>query len=377
MNQIHKIHQHLEKSLSRVNAVKSVVIFRDRLVVVHIQTNQLEIGLDITEDSEIYMVFRSNRSHELVADHINRKIDKRIRIVPQSDDIEEFIEIVPANTVLQNVIAIVEKIIAIERDSFRYLLDSVRHLEGIIRQEQFQNNRELCRDMAEFFRDRSLGIPQTLNAIRTDRRSIARYGDGEIKSMATATGCRFQQHDWKLMQELRDIAATKSDLIVCLPSLMSEDHFWQGFWPLFWPACSFYFKQDVYGDSMVTRPEAFLFYGQQTASQWMDVWRDLNICFVTGTGSRLNGDHVLFSTAKDFDYVYSKNVDAYEEIDTTLEKCMDLKKPDIYLIALGPAGTALASRLQKEGKWALDIGHLNNSYDMVFHNSPKPEKLIR
>lgn len=58
-----------------------------------------------------------------------------------------------------------------------------------------------------------------------------------------------------------------------------------------------------------------------------------------------------------------------------MEKCLQEKEVDMFLIALGPTGTVLASRLFHKNLRALDIGHLNNSYDTVFLNSVRPESL--
>lgn len=48
---------------------------------------------------------------------------------------------------------------------------------------------------------------------------------------------------------------------------------------------------------------------------------------------------------------------------------------DLFLIALGPAGTVLSARLTDKEKIAYDIGHLTNSYDTVFSGAAVPEQL--
>jgi hypothetical protein len=193
--------------------------------------------------------------------------------------------------------------------------------------------------------------------------------------MVTNKGCIFQKHDWKLMQELRDISAQNNNLMVCYPGLLIEDDFWNNFWSEFWPKCKFYLNQDRLGDAMITRPEAFYFYGQQIVDLWKAIWEGKNICFVTGESSRLNAEHLIFSNIRSAQHILTKNNDAYTFIDDIFQQCIVKKDVDMFLIALGPTGTALAARLHQYGLRGLDIGHLNNSYDTVFLNKARPEQI--
>lgn len=375
MIQLSELFVEIEQKLTQLRAVRSVRIYRDALVVVDVASGSMQAGLDVTVDGDVFLVARTSETLETLSKHLNRRLGGRSKIVESGKSITALSTAKFSNSITDTLIDLVNEIVAIEQNPSRFLAINNQHMEALAKQAKLQGYRELCIDMSDYLKDRLIGIPSTLKLIKDEQRSVARFGDGEIKTMVTATGCRFQKHDWVLMQELRDIVGTKSDLLVCFPSLMSEDIFWQKFWPEFWPACRYYLNQDIIGDSMVTRPEAFYFYGKKVAEQWMNVWSGKNVCFVTGESSRMNGNHILFSTAKSSTYVHSKNNDAFEEIYATLEKCLAQKEADVFLIALGPTGTALASRLQREGKWAIDIGHLNNSYDMLFNNAPKPEKV--
>ena len=70
-----------------------------------------------------------------------------------------------------------------------------------------------------------------------------------------------------------------------------------------------------------------------------------------------------------------KNKNAYDDIGQLTEQCLMKENIDLFLIALGPAGTVLSARLTDKEKIAYDIGHLTNSYDTVFSGAAVPEQL--
>ncbi|EGT3623276.1 DUF1792 domain-containing protein, partial [Morganella morganii] len=51
------------------------------------------------------------------------------------------------------------------------------------------------------------------------------------------------------------------------------------------------------------------------------------------------------------------------------------KDINIFLIASGSVGTVLSARLAENNRIALDIGHLTNSYDVVYEGKESPEQL--
>lgn len=78
--------------------------------------------------------------------------------------------------------------------------------------------------------------------------------------------------------------------------------------------------------------------------------------------------HIIWWSLRSFKVLYT-------EIDDVMKQCIEQKQVDLFLIALGPTGTVLAARLHHRGFRALDIGHLNNSYDTVFLNQMRPEQI--
>ena len=74
--------------------------------------------------------------------------------------------------------------------------------------------------------------------------------------------------------------------------------------------------------------------------------------------------------------ILGKATNAFDELNILKAQAIEKKdNVDIYLIALGQTGTILAAELAEEGLWALDVGHLPNSYDNIFNSKATPENL--
>ena len=50
-------------------------------------------------------------------------------------------------------------------------------------------------------------------------------------------------------------------------------------------------------------------------------------------------------------------------------------RQELYLVALGPAGTLVTALLARMGRWAIDVGHISNSWTTVFAGGKWPESL--
>lgn len=362
---------------SQYKVIEKIEIYRE-VVFLELKTDLLALAIECRTDGKIEIVFRNNETQQRFSIHFAYPFSKGVIVFEKGVCINphfanlSLAQAVTLSDTLAKVAFIIERCLEVEKNATLWLGHFLKkHQETVA--VQTRNN--IVFNMVEHMQPRLLSMLDTMKKIRDEELSIARFGDGEIKSMLTKTGCGFQDHDWKLMRELRDITSEKSDLLVCYPSIMSEEPWWHNFWSRYWAECKFYLQKDTYGDSFISRPEAFYQYGEEIATIWKEIWNGKQVCFITGAGSRLNAQHTIFNTIKDSKHIYSKSRNAYDDIDNVMEKCKTVKNVDMFLIALGPTGTVLAHRLYKLGYRALDIGHLNNSYDTVFNNAPRPERL--
>ena len=106
---------------------------------------------------------------------------------------------------------------------------------------------------------------------------------------------------------------------------------------------------------------------------WRDVWEAKEVVIVTGENSRFVLEPALFDNVKSVDFIYSTPIDAYSDL-PRLMPLLEAQDPDkLFLIALGPTGTLLAAKLAQAGRWAIDIGHISESYANVFEGGAWPE----
>ncbi|RYL29692.1 DUF1792 domain-containing protein [Acinetobacter piscicola] len=365
----------LRENFLYMQYVERIEIYKNEVVYIDIKTENLFFALDVNEHHEIFLVCRNVETQKFLSQYFHYFIDFKLKIYAENTLFVHFLNIAQDQAIEKVIEKIIQQLLDYTKNQ-NYLLNTLS--EQVIQLNQklkATRINDIYLDMANTLSDKFLTIRETLIQIKEQQLSLARFGDGEIRCMVTTGGCIFQKHDWKLMQELRDISRDDTGLMVCYPSLLIEDSFWNKFWLEFWAKCKFYLKQPQLGDAMITRPEAFYFYGNEIVDLWKAIWEDKKVCFITGKNSRLNATHTIFSNVACASYIYSKNQDAYAEIDHVMQQCMEQKQVDLFLIALGPTGTALAARLHHRGFRALDIGHLNNSYDTVFLKQARPEQI--
>lgn len=231
-------------------------------------------------------------------------------------------------------------------------------------------------EVYEFYREHQLSMLDTLDRLVTTESSLARFGDGELRTMLKPEyNLDFQHNSPGLMQDLIDVMSKPvNGLLIGLPHCY-RDRFWTALWMEVWRPLRCYIPSyAMYANSHVTRPLAFQFLGQDAVERWREVWRGKEIQVITGKGSRFDAVPALFDSAKAISRVDSVPVNAYLDLPRLLSSNL-LGHPDLFVIALGPAGTILASELHQRGQRALDVGHISSSYQQVFEGGRVPERL--
>ena len=361
--------------------INRIDIYR-HVVFCELKTPSLHCAVEISEDSSIELVFRNETSRIKFSEFFgfNFMTGNRLHPTLELDSVFSIKSKKLENNhdLLWYLDEIFGACIRVEKDILSRLSAIEKSLCQINNSTLLSLRNQVFLNMGEFMAERLLSMKETLMKISQDKLSIARIVDGEITLLTTRRSLAFQKSNWSLTQELQDICQqdNSNSLLVCMPGLMIENPWWTEYWTKHWYQCKFLLsKQCILGDSFITRPEAFYKYGNAMVNLWKDLWDGKKACFVTGISSKMNVGHFMFDNLSDSKHIYSLPANAYDEINELVEKCIASSDIDVFLIALGPTGTVLASRLAKLGYWALDIGHLNNSYDTVFNNMPTPEKL--
>lgn len=225
-----------------------------------------------------------------------------------------------------------------------------------------------------FAESRQLGFLETVWRLRDSEESFARFGDGELKTMLRPEyKLAFQANSAALSAALRSALVPTEGLLTGFPQVYRDVH-WSGVWVDVWgqlePMVTAF---ETMGNSHVTRPIFFETTGMEGVDAWRSVWDKKSVTVITGEGSRFELIPELFNNLAKSKFLYSSPLNAFTDLDRiTAELTQD--DSDIILIALGPAGTVLASQLAKSGRRAIDIGHISDSYENVFQDGAWPEK---
>ena len=236
---------------------------------------------------------------------------------------------------------------------------------------------ETLKHVREFQRERVLGPLETVEALRDERMSFTRFGDGEFRLMfRPAARLRFQDNSPQIAAELREAlesTARGKGLLLGLPQVPESVH-WASVWMNYWEEIEPIIRGiDCIGNSHVTRPPFFRQFGQDGVNAWRSVWDGLSATIVCGRGSRFELIDPLFDNLGAANFLYSRATNAYSDLRRVECEIADMSGNDIALISLGPAGTVLAHTLNRMGIWAIDIGHISSSFSNVFDGLPRPE----
>ena len=239
---------------------------------------------------------------------------------------------------------------------------------------------DVLTEVGDFTDKHQLSFDDTLNRIITERVSFARFGDGEFRTMLRPDyNLRFQPWSPNLARDLRSVLAFEDfdaeRLMLGFPYPYRNLH-WSGVWLDIWHEVKPLLSSALtYGNSHVSRPIFFQQTGDRGVEMWRKVWTDQDICVVTGEGSRFELVPQLFDAVRSTSFEYSTPVNAYADLPRLME-ALEAGDPDrLYLVSLGPAGTLVTSWLSRMGRWAIDIGHIIDSWANVFNNGQWPESL--
>ncbi len=184
-------------------------------------------------------------------------------------------------------------------------------------------------------------------------RSIARYGDGELKMAGRAAGIKSQQWHPDLQRRLVEILKASGECLVGIPNIHSDTPKTE-FWPKYkWASELLVDRQ--YVSSFITRPDSAPWIN--TPEYWdllESLWKDRDITLVRGSSKSLVADD-LIGSARSVREILAPRQHAWVEYASLLER---IGTPDRVLICLGPTATVMAVDLCAKGVHAIDLGHV-------------------
>lgn len=221
---------------------------------------------------------------------------------------------------------------------------------------------------------------KAVDKIVLEKKSLARFGDGEFAAIAGRVRHKFQTEiDEVLGGRLRQVLQSDDeDLLVGIADNYGnlEKYSEQAKREI-----RRYLNPEVrkehlrllnpkknYYDAYVTRPYVMYADNKTEAPKkrfenLKRIWNDRACVFVEGSKTALGVGNDLFGNVKSIKRILAPEKNAFHQYNRLLEKCQEQEKDILFLLALGPTATVLAYDLCKAGYQAVDVGHVDLEYE--------------
>ncbi len=228
-----------------------------------------------------------------------------------------------------------------------------------------------------FFKPKILSKEETIKKIAIERRSIARFGDGEFAAIVRQKRWNFQGVSEILANKLREIITS------------SDDDLLIGLHPTFYMNLFELPDEDAdgvraYMHPMVRRLHAELLDPEKQYANALfhninsdedviklkQIWDKRKCVFIEGIHTGMGVGNDLFDNAGSIERILGPAENAINKYDAIMEETLKQPKDKLLLLALGPTATALAYDLHKEGYQAVDIGHIDLIYESYIRKTP-------
>lgn len=218
-------------------------------------------------------------------------------------------------------------------------------------------------------------VNETIDEIVKNKRSIARFGDGEIKLVA-GRNISFQNNSEKITKKMREVLSSDADgLMIGIADIFddckqfddSTRDYWKkhlarfrGVW------YKYLIKGKKYYNASMTRQYIGLRHKEESGKIFehiKKIWDGRDVVIIEGEKSRLGVGNDLLNNAKSIKRILGPSRQAFSKYDEILEEAKKVDKNSLILLALGPAATCLAYDLHMLGYQAVDIGHVDVEYE--------------
>jgi len=232
------------------------------------------------------------------------------------------------------------------------------------------------------FNLKELTVDETIDEVIQNKKSLSRFGDGEIAIMTRDHGVGFQEKNDKLADRLFDVfTSSLPSHLVALPdqmlyinnSVRQTRKFWMSFLLKHEKFLLAHLKKDkIYGNTNITR-FYMVFKDKVKASSRFEhlkkIWEGKDILIVEGEFSRSGIGNDLYKDAKSVKRILCPAKNAFNIYDKIFNETKKHGQDKLILLALGPTATVLAHDLALENYWALDLGHLDVEYMWMLNKS--------
>lgn len=232
-----------------------------------------------------------------------------------------------------------------------------------------------------------LGIEDSINKIKNEGKSIARFGDGEL-DLIVGGHIKFQGYNKKLCERLEEILKSKQDFcLIGVPDVINVFNNLTEESEAFWiknmdRTRNVWLKYLNEGMDYCTANLTRLYIRHKDRSNCgkyfsmlKSIWKDRDIVICEGEQTRIGIGNDLLNECKSVKRIICPPEDAFNKYDEILNTLKKEDKSTLIIMALGPTATVLAYDLAEEGYQALDIGHFDIEYEWYLRHADKKEKI--
>lgn len=232
-----------------------------------------------------------------------------------------------------------------------------------------------------------LGIEESIDKIKKERKSIARFGDGEL-DIIVGGHIKFQGYNEKLCERLEEILKSKQEFcLIGVPDVINSfnnlteesEKFWIKNMNRTRKIWLKYLNEEMeYCTANLTR--LYIRHKDRSNcgkhfSMLKSIWKDRDVVICEGEQTRIGIGNDLLDECKSVKRIVCPPEDAFNKYDEIINALRKEDKSTLIIMALGPTATVLAFDLAKEGYQALDIGHLDIEYEWYLRHADKKEKI--
>lgn len=232
---------------------------------------------------------------------------------------------------------------------------------------------------------------ETVNQIINEKKSLSRFGDGEMLWTLNIEHRSYQKSSEELTKKLKEVLQNKNkNLIIGLPNLLDKEnlnkynldcriHWVKFITSKFKEFIKFVDRDRIYADAQITR--CYIDYKDKsfTKERYANlerIWYEKEVLIVEGEKTRLGIGNDLFSNAKKIERIICPSTNAFDKYEEILNAIKKNGKNKIIILALGPTATILAKDIcdlngDKIEYQALDLGHIDIEYEWFLMRAKK------
>lgn len=238
-----------------------------------------------------------------------------------------------------------------------------------------------------------LSTEETLLEIIKDRKSLCRFGDGELYLIfgGGRIDLPFQQYDEDLSKDLLNIISIpkKNNLLIGLPNIFNGVGEYTDNAAKFWKTFVGHYQNNlkeivdsnvVYANTNCTR--FYSGYKDKTKCKsiialFRKIWTGRDVVIIEGEKTRMGVGNNFFDDVHSLRRILLPAMNAYSCKDqiVTYVKSNSFHKDTLFLLAAGPTATVLSYELNEMGYQALDVGHVDIQYEYYLRNADGKVKI--